>query len=245
MSGVPTVEPAEGWSGPDSTAEPVHEMIPSPKPGQPWLLGAAVCAAAAASAFVIVFAVTGPPPEVVTGAPVPISAAVRNPLAGSTSGRTFTRVAQRCALLKPATVARYLPGTTCRPTSVPIQNGVGNVALWNTRQPTFAGGYVSANIEADLSSVSRLVFESEKAGVVTSFTGLTVKDSRPVTGLGDAAYLVYGTYPQSSRAYLLVVDGNAGITIDYSGSLALGPIPEEEAEAAVLAMAHDVLNSLG
>ena len=53
--------------------------------------------------------------------------------------------------------------------------------------------------------------------------GMTVGDARSVAGLGDETYVVYSSSNNSvagisvgtSAAHLLVVDGNASLTIDY------------------------------
>lgn len=250
MSGVPTVEPEEGWSPPDSAAEAMvagaaHGMILPARQRRPWLLGALVCVVAAVSTFVPVFAMTGPPPNAVPDPPVAAPTGAPDPLAGDTSGRTFTHVPEQCALLSPETVTRYLPGTTCNPNAYQPAAGKGAHGMWGSPPSQVLSSYINTSVLVLLSPIAtRSVFNQMKNEAATMFTGLTVTDSRPVTDLGEDAYLVYGTYSLNSRAYLLVIDGNAGITIDHSASVRQQPVPQEQAEAAVIAMAHDVIRSL-
>lgn len=239
MSGIPTVEPAEDRAG----AAPWPIIAAEQR--RPWLLGALICAVASVSTFVPVFAMTAPSPSVAaSGSTAATPTVPSNPLADPNSGRTFTQAAEPCALLSPETITRYSPNTTCNPNVVQPQKGTGSHAMWNSPPAQVLSQYFTISIEVILSPGAHLVHNQMKNTALTMFTGLQVTDSRPIPGLGDEAYLVYGTYSIGSRAYLLVLDGNAGIVIDYNGSIKQKPIPAEQATAAVQAMAHDVIAGL-
>ncbi|HZU47685.1 MAG TPA: hypothetical protein VFA16_10630 [Mycobacterium sp.] len=109
--------------------------------------------------------------------------------------------------------------------------------------------YYTAHIDVLLSqpSLSQLFYDKMKSEIATLMSWVTVQDSRPVTGLGNEAYIVFGTRSESSEAYLLVIDGNAEIDIQYEVS-SIGrqaqAASESQSEAAVLAMSHDVIRNL-
>jgi hypothetical protein len=238
MSGIPTVEPAEDRAG----AAP--GPILSAKQRRPWLLGALVCAVASVSTFVPVYAMTGPSTNVASGPPAATPTVPSNPFADPSTGRTFTHVAEPCALLSPETVTRYSPNATCNPHVFQPQANTGSNAIWRSPPAQVLSQYFTISVEVILSPAARVVHNRMKTSATTMFTGLKVTDSRPITGLGDEAYVVYGTYSTGSRTYLLVLDGNAVIIIDYNGSIKQKPIPHEQAQAAVQAMARDVIAGL-
>jgi hypothetical protein len=78
-------------------------------------------------------------------------------------------------------------------------------------------------------------------------SAFTIRDSRSVSGLGSKAYIVFGVFSANiaeSRAYLIVADENALISIDYTATDSGRALPQGQAEAAVYAMAHDVIKDL-
>jgi hypothetical protein len=207
-----------------------------PMQRRPWLLGALVCAATATMTFVLVFAMTSDASRPVSGSPIAAPAAASSPPAATTPERTFTQVPALCSLLRPTTVTKYLPGTTCSATS--------GQASWISKLPSTNGDFFSVYININLTSLSHTLYDGMKSRALSLFTDVTVTDSRPVADLGDEAYLIFGSGSVDSRAYLLLVDGNAEIMINYGGLLAGHGVSQEQSEASVIAMGHDIIGSL-
>jgi hypothetical protein len=159
-------------------------------------------------------------------------------------------VPQPCALLSASTVAEYLPGGTCSPGySLEVPGQPDSRATWSSTGITASGDFFDDDVEVSLLPPSIMsmignIFDYMKSLDATTFSGATIRDSRPVAGLGDEAYIVFRTDVGGATTYLVVDDGNAQIDIKYDAT-ADGRAPLQAwAEAAVLTMAHDIIKGL-
>ncbi|WP_405716328.1 MULTISPECIES: hypothetical protein [unclassified Streptomyces] len=192
----------------------------------------------------------------------------------TTSGRVFTDAPDGCSLLKPATIDAYAPGAACTPSPFDKPSVPGLTTRrpeWSTDSSSGANGYVSIGVDLSMGSGVLDTYSSEKDSTAHMFTLvrdkyrmnksvaadmydgdlLTLKASHPLTGVGDEAHLYYGISTASDRAdaELVARSGNVEFTISYSGTregpgVGGTPVPRREAEAALTAVARDVLKSL-
>src|SRR5262249_52858765 len=108
--------------------------------------------------------------------------------------------------------------------------------------------------ELTVSSAVRQTYGPNRNGMISVYRhDYNVTDARQVSGLGDAAYIIYGTNRASDPmgtgyAALITYWGNAEMKVIYQG---FHQIPgtnvaaQQPAEAAVLAIARDIYASLG
>ncbi|MFJ2583131.1 hypothetical protein OG842_14125 [Streptomyces sp. NBC_00376] len=192
----------------------------------------------------------------------------------TTSGRVFTDAPDGCSLLKPATIDAYAPGATCTPSPFDKPTVPGLTTRrpeWSSDASSGANGYVSIGVDLSIGSGVLDTYSSEKDSTAHMFTLvrdkyrmnksnaadmydgdlLTLKASHPLTGVGDEAHLYYGISTASDRAdaELVARSGNAEFTVSYSGTregpgVGETPVARREAEAALTAVARDVLKSL-
>lgn len=190
-------------------------------------------------------------------------------------GRVYTEVPDGCSLIKPATIGMYAAGATCAtsPFDKPITPGL-TLRMPSWRTDTSSGANIDVNVDVRLSVGSGVLdtqgtdkggaareiarvrekYKSEKDSAVSLFDGdlITLKASHPLTGIGDEAYFYYGisTISESADAGVVARSGNAEFSVTYSGSrleadFSRTAVPRQEVEAAVTAVARDVLASLG
>jgi hypothetical protein len=203
----------------------------------PWqvrLLGTVVAAACATATYALVIGLTGSP----------LHAASASPHPAATSA--FSYLPQRCALLSTAIVAEYLPGTTCNSSAFEDPGGTDSRALWSSTGLSASGDRFDSDVDVMLMPPSLIEddFDSSKSGETVTSGSQTIHDSRPVTGLGNEAYIVFETSSGSSKTSLVVEDDNALINIDYDASVHDQAASEAQAEKAVLAMARDIIKQL-
>jgi hypothetical protein len=234
----------EGRSGAETTltgplSNPVAERprVRFSLPAQHWrvrLLGALVAAVCAVVSFALLMGLTASPSHAGSG----------SSHAAAASG--FSHLPQPCALLSASTVAEYLPGATCEPDAAANPGMAGSNADWTPTTGSPNGSF-GGDVEVGLMSppsVLEGVFDQMKSMDAMPSTGQTVRDSRPVAGLGDEAYIVFKTDGGTATTFLIVDDENAQIDISYDMTV-VGQAPSQTwAEAAVLAMARDVIKGL-
>jgi hypothetical protein len=158
----------------------------------------------------------------------------------------FSYLPQRCALLSAPVVAEYLSGTTCASNAYENPGGAESRAVWDSTRISASGDYFGGDVDVMLSpsSIIGSVFDQMKSLDTVTSRFQKIRDSRPVAGLGDAAYIVFKTSTGSSQTYLVVDDKNAQINISY-GAAVHGQAPSRAwAEGAVLAMARDIIKKL-
>jgi hypothetical protein len=186
-------------------------------------------------------------------------------------------------MVKPATIKRYTasakvtkdtsagPGSSENPplkyalcTSDSLyeegRSGLGHIyrhADWKSPDVTPDSGLsVTVDAELTVSSVVRHLYEPIRNSTISKYRhDYDVTDARQVSGLGDAAYIIYGEgrrrmYDFDGYAVLITYWGNAETKVTYQGrhqSPGSGPkaVAQQPAEAAVLAIARDAHASLG
>jgi hypothetical protein len=227
-------------------------------PAQPWrvrLLGTLVAAVCAAASYALVMGLTGSLSHAGSASSPTVSDASSPAASGNSShaaaAPTFSHLPRPCSLLSASIVAEYLPRTTCDSNISGIPGGSN--AMWNSPTGSASGGYFVGDVEATLMPGNEIesTFDELKASTATMFSGETIRDSRPIAGLGDEAYIVFAASPVISgvggedSTYLIVADENALIDIDYDTTTIQGQaVPQTQAEAAALAMARDVIKGL-
>lgn len=269
MGNTPPREPFQGPNGPSyppppppppampGSQWPTHSdygfVVPPPPRRKRWPWVAAGCAIAAVCVgitTVIVGGGSGSPHNTAAPSPSPSPAV-------TTAGKVFSHVADGCTLVKPPTIAAYVPGAICipMPSSLPSLAGVPampagvilKVSSWGNIGPQRTGGLVG-NITATVmvTASAQYQYAAMKKGALLHGAAVTVTDSRPLTGLGDEAYVVYGTEPHMGAVWLVSRWGNASIEVIYTASTTLGgqAVPQHPAEEAAVAAAHDVYSSL-
>lgn len=187
------------------------------------------------------------------------------------AGRFFTSAPDGCSLITLTTIDTYAPGATCTPSPFdrPVTPGLTTrMPSWSTDTSSGTRGDVSIELNLRVGSgvldtytsekdstthtfsLVRDGYRAKKANVADEFDGdhITLKASHPLTKIGDEAYFYYGisTVPASAEAEVVVLSGTAEFTVRYSGTREgiSAPVSQREAEAALTAVARDVLKSL-
>lgn len=168
----------------------------------------------------------------------------------SSSGRTFTHAPKGCGLVKPATIATYLPRANCDEGPKPVGTGGDTIQrspIWTTIN--IAPGLVSGQISLQLtiSADAPNMYQDGKDRELTAIP--RISDKRAVGGLGDEAYIVYGIGRGESETEIVARWGNAELDLTFhAGVDAPGgndtPIPPAKAEAAATAAARDAYAAL-
>ena len=244
-----TSEPSEHGATPTVVQADPEPPVPQ-RPAEsrhPWRIGAVVCTAAAAFAFALFFALTGQPSRVTPPSARAASSGASSSATIVASGPTFSHLPEQCDLIDSATVAKYLPGAACDRKAYQVSGD--RSAMWTSPTSLTADVFYMTHIDVLLSppSVIQTVYNKMKSETATLMSWATVKDRRPVAGIGIEAYIVFGTSSASSESYLLIVDGNAEIDIQYEVSPIGGQAQaasQSQSETAVLAMARDIIRNL-
>jgi len=187
------------------------------------------------------------------------------------SGRFFTDAPDGCSLIKLTTIDAYAPGAACTPSPFdrPVTPGLTiKMPSWSADTSSRTSRGVSIDLDlcigsgvldtyssekdsaAHIFALVRESYRTDKDGITGKFDGtrITLKASHPLMKIGDEAYFYYGisTVPESAEAEVVVLSGTAEFTVSYSGTRdgTEAPISQREAEAALTAIARDVLKSL-
>ena len=245
-----TEEPTTGAPGPEAEApEPVPPPTPRPPhpPTAPWLrqtsprarIAAAVVAVAVLTSVVVLLLHSASPQLVYSSPPAP------------------------CALISPATVARFLPDPTRTPETMVTSN---TYQAGSCRWASSSGGddrtLVAQVFVFDSSSsdtAARQAYDSSVSVFGCHCQGVTVR-TQPVNDLGDQAAAFYiadspaatiaaapnAAFPGTS---LLVRSGNAEIALSYdvtspATGTALAPATGTAQLTGMTSMAQDILDAL-
>jgi hypothetical protein len=114
---------------------------------------------------------------------------------------------------------------------------------------------VGMNADLTVSPVVRQTYGPRRNGIISEYRHYyNVTDAHQVSGLGDAAYIIYGTNHAHDpvgigHVALITYWGNAEIQVTYDGShqspgTPVEAVGQQTAEAAVLAIARDIYASL-
>ncbi|MEV0408959.1 hypothetical protein [Actinoallomurus sp. NPDC050550] len=195
--------------------------------------------------------------------------------------RTFTSAPPACDMVKPATIKLYTSSrkvtqdTSGRPGSsralkyalcisdsrreeeLSRPGHIYRSALWKSPGIKPGNGHmVVMDAELTVSSAVRQTYDPNRNGMISVYRhDYDVTDARQVSGLGDAAYIIYGTnraYDPNGTGYAALITywGNAEMKVIYQGfhqssGTNVGAAAQQPAEAAVLAIARDIYASLG
>jgi hypothetical protein len=146
-----------------------------------------------------------------------------------------------CTLIRPATVATYLPGSTASPTTDNNPLSQLNSCSW-----TGVNGSLSlfATIYPDPDSALG-GFQADLQQSQQKQSGITYDGSEPVRDLGQQATAVFETSVGSPEVNLYILAGNAEIDLDFFDAPFSGPQPGRAAVlAAGIVMAREVLADL-
>jgi hypothetical protein len=179
----------------------------------------------------------------------------------------ITKVGKATEMLKPATVQKYTAQATCiegpsfQSTTIHRQGGCtgwawtasGHRGEWTISVDVYPTSPALSVQRAE--SAARQYFTGAKDGFFESDTKSSrITDSRPVTGLGDEAFVINQVSKDSGdtgTTKLLVRWRNAFVLVVYSGSSRVSSDPmgrtapdPRYAETATTAAARDVLNAL-
>lgn len=184
------------------------------------------------------------------------------PTSAPTPTRTvFTKVpSDSCALLSASVISTYVPLAACQQPLSGGQGKSGSISResdWDSA-PSAQGLAAQLDITLSIGQDSTTTYDENKLAALKAMGGYdTITDQHAVTGVGDKAYLAYGTSrpgPDNGGAnngdtVILVLVGNAAIQVTYNaGTTAAGgaetPLPKEQAEAAATAIAKDYIGHL-
>ncbi|MBO2447731.1 hypothetical protein J4573_11575 [Actinomadura barringtoniae] len=219
---------------------PAHQQ-PIPKARRGWLIVGAIA--------VLLLAGLG----------VAVTIGLRSDHHAAAQPRKFTRVPPGCGLVKPATVAPYVPSAHCTADAqynTQLPNGaLHRSAYWEPPESVKDHGRLYASLHADLSVTPLLrQFPTPKQELLQSARGNDrhLTDARQVRGLGDWAYITYRTdySADNGTAELRTNWGNATLEVTYDGyhidshRHLTGAVDQRTAEAAVLSSARDIYAAL-
>ncbi len=164
--------------------------------------------------------------------------------------KSFTKVPEGCGLIKPSTVARIAPGTQCKPS----QFDNATMAAMITRMPSWetpfgTGQMLRLSVNLTVSPAASGMYDMHKRSALEALKKVrTITDSRPLSGLGEDAYVVHGVDKDPmdlAEAQVIVRDGNAEFTVSLTYDARAAGRNQQQAEDAAVAAARDVLGSLG
>ncbi|WP_329620595.1 hypothetical protein OG357_08620 [Streptomyces sp. NBC_01255] len=238
---VPPVAPS-AWSQP----------VPAGGPGggpdggrRGWLIGGA---AALAVAVIVGVAVTmsGGDDDTASGPPSGVPGGVAEP--DQPTGKAYTKAPKGCELVKAATVTGIIPGAACTPGLFDDKD----LASMITRSPGWeradsGGPFQTLDVHLSIGPGADDNYDMKKQSALKDMGTLRkVIDSRPVSGLGEEAFVVYAGDSEGSltQAQVIVREGNAVVTTDYTFSRKDSTTTQKQAEDAAVAVSRDVFAAL-
>lgn len=224
---------------PPSGEQPPSNMSPHGGKSRPawlaWLTGGSVA----------IILLGGVGIAVAVGIDDPHHAAAPSRTHAAAPSRTFTHAPLGCDMVKPATIAPYVPTAKCTSGSefekVVIPGDIKRIVDWEARDKPIE---ITARLN-DLPNASQIYNLDHWYALANGKT-----EAHQVSGLGDAAYIIYHNRISTSHCELLSYWGNAELEIKFDGNrtnsrgYAAGPVDQQTAEAAVLAVARDIYASL-
>ncbi|ATL32618.1 hypothetical protein [Streptomyces formicae] len=254
----PPAPPAPGapsaWSQPIPAGGPGNSG-PGGGRSRAWLIGGAAALAVAVIVGVVVVTTgdddkdtaSGKPPGVPGGVAKPKGPADEEP----SGGKAYSKVPDGCELIKASTIEKIAPGGTCTPSA--MDKGEGDLATMMTRMPRwepadYGGPYQSLSVSLTVGASVKGQYDLKKRSALSDLKGMRkVEGSRPVSGLGQEALVVdtvdarEGTLTQ---AEVVVMDGNASLSVQFTYSRENSDTTRKQADDAVVTAARDVLGSL-
>lgn len=246
--GPPPVPP-QAPAAPSAWAQPV----PAGPGGGPrggsriWLIAGAAALAVAVTVGVVVAVSGGDDKGTASGPPsagVPGGAGK----AEEPTEKAFTKVPKGCELVKASTVEAIMPGAACTPglfDDKDLASMITRGPRWE--RPGHDGPFQTLDVHLSVMPGAKGNYDMKKSVALKDIGTLRkVMDSKPVSGLGQEAFVVYAGNPDGSltQAQVIVREGNAVVTSNYTFSRKDSTTTQKEAEDAAAAVARDVLGSL-
>ncbi|WP_406863763.1 hypothetical protein ABZO31_26345 [Streptomyces sp. HUAS MG47] len=246
-----TPAPTSAWTQPLPPVPGQNGATGTGRPGgvpMPWLIGGAVAFVAAVVIGVVV-ATSGD--DGTTAAPgnpagIPGGPGAARPEPG---GKAYTKVPEGCDLLKPATVARLVPGGECTPS--PVDNATLSTMItkmphWTTRM---GSGGPALNLRVDLvvSPHAKGLYDMKKKSALTALKDMRTNTGRALDGFGQEATVVHHVDKapfDSAQAEVLVHEGNAALSVQFDYNPKETGTTQQQAEESVIAAAREVLGAL-
>lgn len=260
--------------GPGQVPPPMPGQLPPPMPGQVppvaqsawsqqvpaggpgggplgggrrgWLIGGAAALAVAVIVGVAVAMSGGDGNDTASGLPSGIPGGAAEP--EQPTGKAFTKAPKGCELVKAATVTGIIPGAACTPGLFDDKD----LASMITRSPSWkredsGGPYQTLDVHLSIGPGADGNYDMKKQAALKDMGTLRkVMDSRPISGLGEVAFVVYAGDSEGSltQAQVIVREGNAVVTTDYTFSRKDSATTQKQAEDAAVAVARDVFAAL-
>lgn len=162
--------------------------------------------------------------------------------------KAFTKVPKGCELVKASTVERIIPGAECTPglfDDKDLASMITRSPSWE--RPGYDGPFQNLDVHLSVGVGAKENYDMKKGSALKDMGTLRkVMDSKPVSGLGQEAFVVYAGDSEGSltQAQVIVREGNAVVTSDYTFSRKDSDTTQKQAEDAAVAVARDVLGSL-
>lgn len=178
----------------------------------------------------------------------PARSVAGGPAAPTSTVKVFTNIpSDSCELISAFVLSTYAPQAKCSlHTNKKNQTGLEN---WDNSAAN-QSLIVHLHVDMTVASYASETYDSYKESDMGS--SFTVTGQHAVSGVGDKAYVAYGADqgpPASGQAALVVLDGNAALELTYDASTVdqdfnFGTVPRQQTEAAVTAIAKDILGHL-
>ncbi|MFH8519964.1 hypothetical protein ACH4CE_33765 [Streptomyces gelaticus] len=213
-----------------------------------WLIGGAAALVAALIVGVAVATSGDDDKRTASGEPSGTPGGATKPKAPSW-GKSFTKVPKGCELIKASTIEKIAPGGECTPGLMDdhdLPTMITRMPKWEP--PGYGGDYQSLDVTLTVGPSAKGQYDTKKRTALSDLNGMRkVEESRPVRGLGEEALFVSTIDTQDgslAQAEVVVREGNASLSVDYTYSLNTSDTTRKQAEDAAITAARDVLGSL-
>ena len=246
--------PPSAWSQPVPPGGPGGPGGSGPRDGRSrvWLIGGAVALVAAVVIGVVVATSGDDDKSTASGKPSGVPGGASKPKAPSeapSGGKAFTKVPKGCELIKASTIEKIAPGGKCTPGLMDDKD----LATMITRMPRwepagYGGDYQSLSVSLTVGANAKGQYDITKTSALSDLKGMRkVEGSRPVSGLGEESLVVDTVDAQDgslAQAEVVVLEGNASLSVDFTYSRDSSDTTKKQAEDAAITAARDVLGSL-
>ncbi|MCX4963826.1 hypothetical protein OHA98_03135 [Streptomyces sp. NBC_00654] len=249
---APPPVPPQAPGGPSAWSQPV----PAGGPGSPGprggrsrirLIGGVAALAVAVIVGVVIATSGGDDKGTASGKPSGSPGDAAKPEAPS--GKAFTKVPKGCELIKASTIEKIAPGGECTPGLMDdkdLASMITRMPRWE--HPGYGGAYQGLDVNLMVGTTAKSTYDINKRTALKDLGGMRkVQESRSVSGLGEEAFVVdtVDTMDGSlAQAEVIVREGNASLTINFTYSRDTSDITQKRAEDAAVTAARDVLGSL-
>ncbi|MGW0908641.1 hypothetical protein [Streptomyces sp. NPDC002853] len=163
-------------------------------------------------------------------------------------GKAFTKVPKGCELIKASTIEKIAPGGKCTPGLMDEKDLPSMITRMPEWQPDDYGVYQSLSVSLTVGASVKGQYDVKKTSALSDLKGMRkVEGSRPVSGLGEESVVVNTVDAQDgtlAQAEVVVMEGNAALSVDFTYSRDSTDTTPKQAEDAAITAARDVLGSL-